>query len=116
MAPKSAHAVAQKKAKKQKRILIGSGGTRIRTIGKTARAKVEAFVGAPVYLDLWVKVLANWRRAASYVDRIFKGAKPGDLPVEKPTAFELVVNLKAAGALRVTIAPTLLQQATQVVQ
>jgi putative ABC transport system substrate-binding protein len=61
-------------------------------------------------------VLVNWRRAASYVDRIFKGAKPGDLPVEKPTAFGLVVNLKTAQALGVTIAPTVLQQATEVVQ
>jgi len=53
----------------QKRILIGSGGTRIRAIGKTARAKVEAFVGAPVYLDLWVKVLHNWRKSDSAIRR-----------------------------------------------
>ena len=46
----------------QKRILIGAKGTRIREIGRVARAKVEALVGAPVYLDLWVKVLPNWRR------------------------------------------------------
>jgi GTP-binding protein Era len=46
----------------QKRILIGAGGTRIREIGGAARIKIEAFVGAKVYLDLWVKVLANWRR------------------------------------------------------
>ena len=46
----------------QKRILIGAKGARIREIGQAARAKVEALVGAPVYLDLWVKVLPNWRR------------------------------------------------------
>jgi GTP-binding protein Era len=46
----------------QKRILIGAGGTRIRQIGGAARTKIEAFVGAKVYLDLWVKVLPNWRR------------------------------------------------------
>ena len=46
----------------QKQILIGAKGTRIREIGRAARAKIEAFVGSPVYLDLWVKVLANWRR------------------------------------------------------
>ena len=46
----------------QKRILIGAKGTRIREIGRTAREKVEVLVGAPVYLDLWVKVLPNWRR------------------------------------------------------
>ena len=46
----------------QKRILIGEGGARIRAIGRAARLKIEALVGGPVYLDLWVKVLANWRR------------------------------------------------------
>jgi GTP-binding protein Era len=53
----------------QKRILIGAKGQRIRSIGKAARAKVEAFVGAPVYLDLWVKVLPNWRKSESAVRR-----------------------------------------------
>ena len=47
----------------QKRILIGAGGQRIREIGRTARGKVEKFVGASVYLDLWVKVLPNWRKS-----------------------------------------------------
>ncbi|MEP6732828.1 MAG: GTPase Era [bacterium] len=47
----------------QKRILIGAGGQRIRDIGRSARIKVEAFVGAAVYLDLWVKVLPNWRKS-----------------------------------------------------
>ena len=46
----------------QKRILIGEAGSRIRAIGRAARLKIETFVGAPVYLDLWVKVLPNWRR------------------------------------------------------
>ena len=48
----------------QKRILIGEGGARIRTIGRAARLKIEALVGSAVYLDLWVKVLPNWRRTA----------------------------------------------------
>jgi GTP-binding protein Era len=47
----------------QKRILIGAGGQRIRDIGRAARIKVEAFIGAAVYLDLWVKVLPNWRKS-----------------------------------------------------
>jgi GTP-binding protein Era len=47
----------------QKRILIGAGGQRIRDIGRAARIKVEAFVGSAVYLDLWVKVLPNWRKS-----------------------------------------------------
>ena len=53
----------------QKRILIGAGGSRIREIGRTARTKVEELIGAPVYLDLWVKVLHNWRRNARALSR-----------------------------------------------
>jgi putative ABC transport system substrate-binding protein len=61
-------------------------------------------------------LLDFWRRAGDYVDKILKGEKAGDLPVEQPTRFYLTVNLKTAAALGVTIPPSILAQAEEVIE
>jgi putative tryptophan/tyrosine transport system substrate-binding protein len=76
----------------------------------------ESFVRAGGLLAYGPKASDGGRRAAYYVDRILKGTKPADLPVERPTSFDLVINLKTAQALGLTIPPSLLFQATEVIR
>ena len=74
------------------------------------------FVEAGGLLAYGPSIADGWRRAATYVDKILKGAKPGELPVEQPTKFELALNLKTAKAIGVTIPATLVQRADHLIQ
>jgi putative ABC transport system substrate-binding protein len=107
-------------------VLLGAGGFfgfhQKRIIDLTAKYRMPTMYSNVRYAEAGGLMayaydrLYQFRRAAEYVDKIFKGAKPGDLPVERPSKFELVINLKAAKEIGVTIPPNLLARADRVIK
>jgi putative ABC transport system substrate-binding protein len=95
---------------------------RQRIVEFAAESRLPAMYGLRTFVEAGglMAYAANWREAgwrlAAYVDKILKGTKPADLPIEQPTTFELVINLKTAQAQGLTIPPTLLFQATEVIR
>ena len=93
-----------------------------RIVELAARSRLPAmyslrpFVEAGGLVSYGADIIDLWRRAAVFIDKILKGAKPGDLPVEQPTKFELVINMKTAQALGLTIPQTLLLRADEVIR
>ena len=107
--------------------MLGIGDTvllfhRTRIVGFAAKNRLPAMYSLKEYMDAGglmmygPNVADMYRRSAAFVDKILKGAKPADLPVEQPTKFELVINVKAAKALGLTIPPSLLLRADEVIE
>jgi putative ABC transport system substrate-binding protein len=107
-------------------ILVGGSeffyGHRLRIIDFAARQRLPAmywyrlFAESGGLMSYGAEFIDLFRRAATYVDKLLKGAKPGDLPIERPTKFALVINLKTAKVLGLTIPPSLLGRADEVIQ
>lgn len=121
-----AHAFGMVADHKVNAILVGIDGTTqangAMIIEMAAKEKIATtypsreFVDAGGLLSYGVSYPDLYRRSASLIDKIFKGANPGDLPVEQPTKLELVINLKTAKALGLTVPPTLLSRADEIIE
>jgi putative ABC transport system substrate-binding protein len=97
-------------------------GQRRRVADLAARSRLPALYSQREFVDVGglisygPSLLDMWRRATTHVDKILRGAKPGDVPVEQPTKFELVINLKTAKLLGLTISQSVLTRADDVIQ
>ena len=100
--------------------LVNTNRVRINTLALAARLPtmhgVRDYVEAGGLMSYGPNVPDQYRRAADYVDKILRGAKPGDLPVEQPTKFDLIINLTTAKALGLTIPPSVLARADEVIE
>ncbi len=107
-------------------LLLGSSALtlrhRARVVDFTAKRRLPTIFGSKIFVDAGGlmsyghKSTESYRRAATYVDKILKGAQPSDLPVEQPTKFELIINLKTAKKLGLTIPPQFLARANKVIK
>ena len=101
-------------------VIFNSHGTRLADLAASRRLPtanaVRESVEAGQLMSYGPSFLDSYRRSAEYVDKILKGTKPSDLPVEQPTKFELVINLQTAKRLGLTLPPTLLSRADEVIE
>ena len=100
--------------------LVATNRTRIITLALSARLptsfNAREYVEAGALMSYGPNFPDNWRRTAEIVDKILRGAKPADIPIEQPTRFDLVINLTTAKALGLEVPPTLLARADEVIE